>query len=152
MNNKRVLTNNGFYVFKTTSKCVQQHPFWETNSRSAVQKIFRLLWNPTIHYPVHKSRPLKYIHSQMNPIHTLTPIRFNNSLLLSTPMSFTQLIPFSASDWNCIRFTYILHACYMSHQSHPPWLDEPNNIWWKVKNYETPHYKSFSTLLLLSPS
>jgi hypothetical protein len=25
------------------------------------------------------------------------------------------------------------HVCYMLRQSHPPWFDHPNNIWWSVQ-------------------
>jgi hypothetical protein len=32
----------------------------------------------------------------------------------------------------CMHFPS-LSACYMSHPSHPPWLDHPNNIWWTVQ-------------------
>jgi hypothetical protein len=27
----------------------------------------------------------------------------------------------------------VSNSCYMSHPSHPPWFDHPNNIWWTVQ-------------------
>ena len=40
----------------------------KNDSRSAIQKIPRLLWHPKVHYRVHKSLPMKYAVHTSNPI------------------------------------------------------------------------------------
>jgi hypothetical protein len=51
--------------------CHSVNPSWEENRCSANQEICHLLWNPKVHYHVHKSMPLISILNQRNPIHIL---------------------------------------------------------------------------------
>jgi hypothetical protein len=46
---------------------------WDTDTRSAGQKINRLLWNPKFHYHVHKTPPLDPILNLLNLVHTVPP-------------------------------------------------------------------------------
>jgi hypothetical protein len=52
--------------------CMQQSPSWEANRFSATKEIPRILWNPKVHYPIHKRSPPVNILRHIDQVHTPT--------------------------------------------------------------------------------
>jgi hypothetical protein len=97
---------------------MEQSPSWEADSNSASTEISRCLWNPKVHYRVHKIPPLIPILNQMTPAYTLLNHHLkihSNTILPSTPRS---------SEFSSLQFCRLkvctgflsAHACCMTRQ------------------------------------
>jgi hypothetical protein len=112
---------------------MEQSHSWEADSHQATQEISSLLWNTKVHYHVHKSPSLGPILRERNPLHTFPPYFpkiHTNIILPSTPWSSELSSPDFPPK---VLYAFRICACYMSLQSHPPWFNHPNNIWWSLQ-------------------
>ena len=63
---------------------MEQSPSWAANWFSATQEIPCILWNPKVHYCIHKCPPPVPILTQLDPVHTPTPTSWRSILILSS--------------------------------------------------------------------
>jgi hypothetical protein len=85
-------------------------PSWEAANCAATQELPSILWNPKVHYHVHKSPPLVPILSQIDPIHTIPSYLCKSIVTLSTHLRLTLPSGLFPSGFP----TNILHAFLFS--------------------------------------
>ena len=132
---------------------MQQSPSWEANRFSASQETPRMLWNPKVHYRIHKCPPPVPILSQLDPVHTPTfhflKIHLN-IILPSTPGSpkWSLFLRFPHQNPTPLFSPYALHVPPISFFS----ILSPEQYWARSTDHSAPHYVVFSGPLLSRPS
>ena len=108
---------------------------WEANRSATSQEIPHILWNPMVHYRIHKYPPPVPILSYLNPVHTPTSYFLKihlNIILPSTPgspkWSLSLRLPYLPKP--SIRLSSIRATCPPSHSS---LFYHLNNTGWEVQ-------------------
>ena len=95
---------------------MEQSPCWGASTSTAIQEISRILWNPKVHYRIHKSTTPLPILSHTDPVHVSHPTSVISIWILSSYLSlgfqWSPSFSFSSSKTLCTSSLppYLLYA------------------------------------------
>jgi hypothetical protein len=102
-------------------------PTWEAAYCAATQELPNILWNPKVHYRVHKSPPLVPILSQIDPIPTipsyLSKIHFN---IVHPPTCGSAIVILYPCWCNYVEARFVGNSCFESWRL---WCWKPKSLW-----------------------
>jgi hypothetical protein len=94
-------------------------PLWEATSCPAIQEFPNILWNPKVHYRVHKSPLLVPILGQISPFHITPSYSLRSILVLSSHLRLrvpSGLFPYGFTARTLYAFLFSpMRVTYRSH-------------------------------------
>jgi hypothetical protein len=117
------------------SYCMQQSPS-KAYLSSANQEISHILWNPKVHFRIHKCPPPVHVMIQLDPNHAPTShfLRIHLNIILPSKSGFSKWsLFFRRIQQNPVYTSTILLTCYMPHPRHSSRFYHPNNMVLEVR-------------------
>ena len=111
-----------------------QSLFWEANRFAASQEIPRILWNPKVHYRIHKCPPPVSILNRNNLVHAPHPTSWRPILILSSHLRLGLLGDLFPTDFPTkTLYAYLLPPIRATFPAHLSILDLITQITFRMK-------------------